>query len=176
MNLFDQIWRFEMKLFDKSSDILGRGWLLFFEVRFEIVDGKTLKERDEEWEWGWRWNGRSRAVPESAGHFAGKSEAARGLVIHLLHQQTAAPHASSIIHSTPPWQNGSALHQTAAGYLSTVSLLPYLTVLIPFIIFTASVLVSSEELAVAARLCYCDPRPGKKGGTGFHHHHPGGVI
>lgn len=85
-------------------------------------------------------------------------EAARCLVIH----PHPCPPSDFIIPSTSPWQTRSALYQRATGYLSYFSSFSYPAVLIPFVIYTASVLVSSRGQAVAARLGHGAHRPGKE--------------
>lgn len=84
-------------------------------------------------------------------------EAARGLVI----SPYPALHPISFILSTSPWQTGSALYEKAKGYLLSFFPLSYPAALIPFVVYSASLLVNSEGLAVAAQLGCRAPRPGK---------------
>lgn len=70
-------------------------------------------------------------------------EAAKGLVILQPPPPHPCPPSHFIIPSTSPWQTRSALYQRATGYLSYFLFLSYPAALILFVIYTASVLVSS---------------------------------
>lgn len=90
------------------------------------------------------------------GQPTGGQEAAKGLVIPPP-LRNPCPLFYFIIPSTSPWQTWSALYRRATGYLSSPPppSFSFPVVLIPFVIYSASVSVS---LTGTGRLCQARPR------------------